>query len=120
MIAEYGSYTNYLKSERWMKQKRDVCDLFSNKCCFCQSTHNLHVHHKKYSKQSMSGNCGLRKRAKQLIVVCRVCHIKIHELAKTEQISVFHATRKYKETYYPKTKMWFSKREIKEFERRPS
>jgi len=45
---------------------------FENKCCYCESTNNLHLHHKLPLSLGGSNTLG------NLELVCRNCHLKLH------------------------------------------
>lgn len=65
-------YEEYLNSSKWrcISDKRKRHDHYE--CVFCHSKENLNVHHKTYDRL---GNEDL----KDLITVCKSCHIKIHD-----------------------------------------
>jgi hypothetical protein len=65
-------YHEYINSPRWKKRadrikKRVGC------CSVCKSTNNLNVHHKTYERLG-------RERNKDLVVLCRDCHLIEHDI----------------------------------------
>lgn len=50
-MSQFATYAEYLQSDTW-KEMRDVCLARANyKCQVCNSTGELHVHHREYPMQ---------------------------------------------------------------------
>ena len=66
-------YQEYLKSDHWKEIRLKALDRAGNRCQLCSSTDNLNVHHNTYKNR---GNEDL----KDLVVLCRNCHEKFHDI----------------------------------------
>jgi 5-methylcytosine-specific restriction endonuclease McrA len=67
-------YLKYLDSKEWSDIKIDIRIIKDNKCEICNSTKNLQVHHKTYKNL-------FKEEPIDLMLVCDVCHKKIHKIA---------------------------------------
>ena len=72
----------YMKSDKWSAKRELVLKRDCYKCCSCNNTSNLEVHHLTYKRL---GN----ERLKDLAVVCRTCHQKIHDMYGYNYASFF-------------------------------
>ena len=71
----YIGYTDQLEDRRWKAFRWFVFQVRGDKCEVCGSTKNLQVHHTLYNK-----NCkAWEYSCKDVMVVCRECHRKIHK-----------------------------------------
>jgi 5-methylcytosine-specific restriction endonuclease McrA len=68
-------YREYLKTEEWAARRRIVLKRGEWRCQLCNSSRELHIHHRTYERR---GN----ERLADLIVLCRVCHTLFHEHRK--------------------------------------
>jgi hypothetical protein len=64
-------YLKYLDSKEWATIKIEMKLYKGNKCEICNSSKNLHVHHKNYKNL-------FKEEYSDLMLVCEVCHKKIH------------------------------------------
>lgn len=83
------AYRNWLKNSfEWETLRMIALIKAENKCRFCghESPHN-DVHHKWYRKRWKE------TRQKDLIVLCRKCHKRLHELIKPAKREDFKATQ---------------------------
>ena len=67
-------YLKYLDSVEWANIKIDFKQYKGNKCELCNSTKKLHIHHKTYKRL-------FKEEYSDLMLVCEVCHNKIHSIA---------------------------------------
>lgn len=70
------SYDNQLKTKEWKDKRVHIFKLKGHKCSICGVTHNLQIHHLRY----ISGHLAWEYDDKDLIVVCKQCHQRIHGL----------------------------------------
>lgn len=70
-------YKNYLKSDAWKKKRTKVIDRANGICEECAFNHGVDVHHTTYQRL-------FRESMKDLVLLCRACHTKHHELAGTK------------------------------------
>ena len=73
---EYISYDEQLKDKRWEAFRRFIFAVRGRKCEKCGSTKTLQVHHPKYKY----GRMAWEYTCKEVIVLCRDCHEKVHNL----------------------------------------
>lgn len=88
-------YKKYLKSKHWQDVKRRFKEskLYIGKCFCCGSTKDLHLHHKSYRRLN-------KERLTDLIELCSVCHMKVHEMVR-------------KSNNLSKTNLWSSVRKVR-------
>lgn len=70
------SYDNQLKTKEWKDKRVHIFKLKGHKCSICGVTHNHQIHHLRY----ISGHLAWEYDDKDLIVVCKQCHQRIHGL----------------------------------------
>lgn len=63
----------YMKSAKWKLLKEQRLTIADNKCEYCGSKHNLHLHHETYERLTV-------EEIEDLKILCSVCHTKIHNL----------------------------------------
>lgn len=84
------TYDEYLKSDRWAEIKAKTAKRpYYSKCLACQSVDRINLHHKNYRF------IGTHKELTEIIPLCADCHIRVHEIAKTQNIPVPKATSRY-------------------------
>lgn len=114
--AGFLSYKDFLNSNSWKLMREQRKNDFKNgeKCCFCNSSEFILIHHTKYKK----GNMGKNKFGGTL-PVCPVCHFGIHEIEKQYNIDPFRSTQIFKILYYPNNKefIWQSKEKSQELKK---
>lgn len=71
-------YEDQLKDSRWYAFRKKVLAVRGHKCERCGSAENLQIHHPKYVKGCLAWEYS----CKEVIVVCRDCHKKIHGIAE--------------------------------------
>lgn len=87
-------YREYLQSQRWRDIKAKARKRPSyQKCNICGVNHNLDLHHTSYRY------LGTERELMMVIALCRICHQKVHDLAKSAKISVRLATCRYRKMY---------------------
>lgn len=64
-------YNDYLISKEWRLFRSKALDFFGNKCALCDSTDNLHLHHKHYKNL-------YNETFADVIPLCRTCHKRHH------------------------------------------
>lgn len=67
-----GTYHDYMKSRQWRKKCAKARKHYGHKCCRCQSTRNLQVHHRHYRTL-------FREAMADLELLCGGCHLNHHE-----------------------------------------
>ena len=70
------TYNEQLNDVRWFKKREEVFKLKGRKCSICGSTCNLQIHHTKY----LPNRLAWEYKMKYLIVLCRECHKKQHNI----------------------------------------
>src|SRR5258705_3886347 len=70
----YRNYSEYLQSPQFAKIRALSLSKSSTRCYCCRKSRELQPHHTAYDRL---GN----ERQKDIVWVCRSCHIEIHELA---------------------------------------
>jgi len=70
------SYRDYLNSQQWMKLRRQALDRDGRRCRLCDSTEDLHVHHRRYpeARDEWSQDC-----VDALTTLCKICHYAFHD-----------------------------------------
>ena len=69
-------YEEQLKDSRWFAFREKVFSIRGRKCEHCGSTECLQVHHLRYEK----GKLAWEYSYKEVIVLCKDCHKKIHNI----------------------------------------
>lgn len=67
-------YKSYLKTEHWQHFRKEVIDHYDGKCAVCNSEKELNVHHRSYKNRG-------RETFNDVVLLCRDCHSKIHEIS---------------------------------------
>jgi 5-methylcytosine-specific restriction endonuclease McrA len=67
------TYYKYLLSDEWQQIRNELFESRGRNCEICHSTKFLQIHHKTYKRV-------FREDPADLIIVCRTCHEKIHEI----------------------------------------
>lgn len=67
-----GTYQQYMKSSQWARKRAKARKHYGNKCCRCNSPHDLQVHHRHYRTL-------FREPMADLELLCRGCHQNEHE-----------------------------------------
>jgi hypothetical protein len=78
---ELCDYDLYLKTEHWKIVREMALEHFERRCGVCNSSENLHVHHRTYERRG-------KEDPRDVIVLCRACHRIFHDngrLAKEEE-----------------------------------
>jgi 5-methylcytosine-specific restriction endonuclease McrA len=80
MINE--EYEKYLKSDHWQKKRLQILDFWDHRCCICNSSENLEVHHRTYERvgNELITDC---------IVLCDKCHERNKIQNKFEDINLY-------------------------------
>jgi len=60
------TYKEYLKTSHWLNKRKEVLEFWGNSCSVCNSTENLHVHHRFYNL--------FKEKISDCIVLCQNCH----------------------------------------------
>lgn len=83
-LKELGTtYKEFLQSAYWLDVKRKAQSRAAYNCCkVCGSTSDIDLHHTSYKW------LGTKDELRCVIPLCREHHEKVHNLAKTKQISV--------------------------------
>jgi len=68
-------YLDYLESPEWYAKRAEVLERDRNRCTECNAEFNLHVHHKTYKRLC-------NESLDDLITLCYVCHMKLHDKPK--------------------------------------
>lgn len=66
-----GSYHEYLQSHQWQRKRNAAFAHYGKKCCRCQATTRLQVHHRHY-------NTLFNEAVTDLEVLCDDCHSSEH------------------------------------------
>lgn len=95
------SYREFLMSDHWKETKDKAHKLGLYDMCYCCNAKDkkLQLHHTTYKYK------GTRKEKKQcigLVCVCQSCHKSIHDLEKSEKISIKKATQAIKMSFMTK------------------
>lgn len=72
----YSPYDKQLETKEWRAFRRFIFEVRGHKCEKCGTTHNLQIHHPKYK----TGHLAWEYTCNDVIVVCRDCHKKIHNI----------------------------------------
>ena len=72
----YAKYEEQLKDNKWKAFRWFVLKVRGESCEICGETKNLQVHHIKYIPNKMAWEYNVT----QVMVVCRECHKKIHNI----------------------------------------
>lgn len=67
------SYADYLLTAEWRAVRGRKLSMANNRCELCHDTRSLNVHHRVYGRRG-------RELLKDLIVLCRICHQRHHDL----------------------------------------
>jgi len=95
------NYRKYLKSDGWLRKRRQVKYWHGKKCHVCNSN-KVDIHHKTYK------DLGNEDQKTQLIPLCRNCHFKIHNLSIENKINIYQATEQFikQNKVKPKKRNW--------------
>lgn len=74
-----NEYKKYLKSDHWVKTRRQRKRLDNNRCYLCGCPKYLNVHHLKYD------NLGDENVEEDLVTLCRKCHLMLHRIKDATQ-----------------------------------
>ena len=86
--AECQDYREYLESDHWQSFKKwTLTQEFYKTCLVCNSSYGINLHHFKYLHL-------VKNQALGVVPVCRKHHQQIHDIKKTEDISLRKATKK--------------------------
>lgn len=81
------NYTNYINSNQWRHKRQNFLEK-KKVCSGCGATlKKLDVHHTTYERFG-------REFKRDLVAVCRGCHNEIHNLHKSQNISLQEATER--------------------------
>lgn len=84
-------YHEQLCDKRWHEFRLYVIRLKNNSCELCGSSDRLNVHHKEYVKGKMAWDYKM----KEVMLLCRECHKKMHGIDLDEQMDVAILNDKY-------------------------
>jgi len=76
----YTAYADQLNDNRWYAFRRFIFEVRGKRCERCGADSDLQVHHKQYKK----GCLAWEYTCKDVIVLCRDCHMKIHGIEDKE------------------------------------
>jgi hypothetical protein len=71
-------YEEYLRSPEWRRKKRKALERAGNRCHLCSTRWRLDVHHNTYERIG-------RERPEDLVVLCRLCHTRHHDVVRAPQ-----------------------------------
>lgn len=74
----YVGYNEQLKDPRWKAFRWFIRKVRGEKCEICGSTQTLQVHHTHYNSNCMAWEYT----CKDVLILCRECHMKIHKKPK--------------------------------------
>lgn len=66
-----ANYNTYLRSPEWRRTRELALDYYGDRCCLCNATTALQVHHRTYERLG-------RERLADLTVLCDTCHERHH------------------------------------------
>ena len=91
------TYEKYLQSDWWkeIKKKANKRKKSYSKCQFCDTTHNIDLHHTSYKWIFTNRELSV------IIPLCRKHHYEVHEYAKKYKTSVRIATNELRKLYKP-------------------
>lgn len=72
--AGQTDYQEYIASPTWAHVRDLALEYYAYRCCLCNSTKRLNVHHRTYARLG-------RERLGDLTVLCRKCHSTFHKRA---------------------------------------
>lgn len=97
----FKSYKEYLTSEYWVKQKEKFYDLQEKPyhCGVCGDfPKTFNVHHRTYKR------IGQENLVRDLVLLCRKCHKKVHRIQKGTRTQLIHIDRMLKKKKFNKKK----------------
>lgn len=71
------NYYDFLQSDYWRYVRKLKLKQCGNKCQICGSKKDLNIHHNTYAHHGQE-----HKHLEDLVVLCRKCHEKFHDVAK--------------------------------------
>jgi hypothetical protein len=104
--AHKQKYLDYIRSEEWFNLKIDLLQKRGCNCERCGKKKHplkLQIHHKTYERL-------FNERESDLIIVCRICHMKEHGLIKEPKIKKPKVKKKVKK---PKKYSGLQSRDVK-------
>lgn len=69
------SLREYRKTKAWLRRRAAALEAAGHQCQLCPRTDRLQVHHRTYERVG-------KERADDLIVLCRRCHARHHEVTE--------------------------------------
>lgn len=76
------NYKDYLNTKHWRLKKNEYSREYENKCCMCESTKNLNLHHMTYE------NIG-HENLNDLCYLCKDCHNALHKMLEDTKLSSY-------------------------------
>ena len=73
------NYRQYLKSDTWRQKAKQTVKQAGYKCALCSGVIGLQVHHRTYKRLG-------RELPEDLIVLCRACHERHHQIKSEEDM----------------------------------
>lgn len=64
-------YGDYMGSQEWAEKRRNLLDIYTNRCSVCTVTDHLHVHHRYYDSFG-------KENINDCVVLCTFCHAYVH------------------------------------------
>ncbi|MBK7380736.1 MAG: hypothetical protein IPJ03_17400 [Ignavibacteriales bacterium] len=74
----WHSYREYLESPEWQEKRKVKLKQANNKCQVCNSSKNLHIHHRTYERI-------FNEKPEDLTVLCSDCHQLFHQQTWSEE-----------------------------------
>lgn len=75
-------YKKFLRHHYWWTIRNYILDLRGKACALCNSSENIHVHHKTYKNKGNEVN-----NLNDLTVLCSLCHKKHHDVLVLKQVN---------------------------------
>ncbi len=105
-LLGFRNYKQYLASAHWKAQKEKFYALQEKPyhCFLCGSYDgNFNVHHKTYKR------IGMENMKKDLLLLCRECHQKTHDMEEVLSSPMYHIPRLLKKNKFNGKKLNFKK-----------
>lgn len=72
MFINAEAKLSYLQSAEWQNLKKQRLTIAQHKCEYCDSTHNLHLHHVTYERLT-------QELLSDVVILCKSCHQRQHD-----------------------------------------
>ena len=85
-----NSYKELLLTDEWRMKRSQIIERDGNRCCFCEASEQLEVHHRQYHiiKKTKEYRKPWQYTSNNLLTLCNTCHRAGHAKYKIPVINI--------------------------------